>query len=204
MTGSGVAVGAQAPRWLKVVVVVVVSALLVTAAGALGARVGAMTVSTPGLRKPPEGDPLVAEVERLFGEEYPGWELVDIGLRHTKRGDQGEHAVDEYVVTTVPAGRDYTIGIAYTSTNGRALVNTDKMFREDAPGQVRAESVFEVLEREYVARDRSLVVVKSSLIGSVSVEWERHTGQGLDQRYWHVEDNLWRNEITHEWVSNPY
>lgn len=203
MTGSALTPQPQGRRWLLAVALVVLALVVATGSAAIGAAVGRSSIDSPGLFEPDAADPLVAEVEERFTEEYPGWTLESITTRECRRGEAREHTVVEYVVTTAPEGRDFTMGIAYTSTNGNSLLNTDRMFREDVPWEMRAESVWEVLEKEYVAEGRTLVAVRTNAVGNVLVEWERSIGSGLERRYWYAEDLLWRDETAHAWVRNP-
>ena len=161
--------------------------------------VGLLLGSPPGgaeLEEPSASDRGAIEAQRVFAEEYPGWSVVDVGVRAYTKAEQ---PVSEYVVTAVPPDRDYSIGIAFLSGNGQSVNNTDRVFCESGPYHLRAESLWEYLDAHYAATGRTIITVRTDYRGRVQVEWQETTGSGLTARHRRVTDELMRDETAREW-----
>jgi len=148
-----------------------------------------------GLDAPSESDARAAEALEKFSEEYPGWTVVDTGVRTNTEHTQ---PMKEYVITAVAPHHEFSVGIVYVSADGRPVNNTDRILRESGPFHTRAESLWEFLDTEYAAQGRTIVAVKTTHNGRVTVEWVNSTATGSAAQR-HVIDTAMRDETAHEW-----
>lgn len=119
-----------------------------------------------------QGAAATSEWKARLAKDYPGWQMVSFNVRTFSNSSGSE---TDYAFGLVPPGRDFAVGVVYTSTGGEPAVSQDLMLRPGSQYNDRATALLDFIEKAYIAQGREVVSVTTESDGSATVTWQKVT-----------------------------
>lgn len=139
--------------------------------------------------------PPTADWKARLAMDYPGWKVVDFSSSVIP--GTGDPPEKDYFVDLVPAGRDFTVGLTYTSRNGGWPQADDDVLRAGGLSNEQAPALLDYLQHNYADRGKSIDIVTSDSAGDAEVTWSREASaigdaDGVDELVYDEASGTWK------------
>lgn len=143
-----------------------------------------------------QGAAATDEWKARLAKDYPGWSVLSFNVRAFSGAEGSEM---EYSFGLVPPGRNFAVGVVYTSTGGEPAVSQDLILRPGSQYHGRAAALLDFIEKTYVRQGREVVSVTTEPGGSATVTWQKVTTLGFFTSRFGSFDRLAFDESTGTW-----